>query len=61
MSKGKTKGEVAREVLAAGLGSEDGNLLVQEARRQSLLDSRRRSEREALELNEQAADTRGWK
>jgi hypothetical protein len=58
----KTKSEVAREILAAGLGAEGGNLdHVQEARRQSLLVSRRRSERETLEFIEQAADTRGWK
>jgi predicted transcriptional regulator len=57
----KTKSEVAREILAAGLGAEEGNLLAQEARRQSLLVSRRRSERETLELIEQTADTRGWR
>jgi len=57
----KTKSEVAREILAAGLGAEGGNLLAQEARRQSLLVSRRRSERETLEFIEQTADTRGWK
>jgi plasmid stability protein len=58
----KTKSEVAREILAAGLGGEGGDLnLAQEARRQSLLVSRRRSEREILELVEKTADTRGWK
>lgn len=57
----KTKSEVAREILAAGLGAEEGNPLAQEARRQSLLVSRRRSEREALEFIEQTADTRGWR
>lgn len=58
----KTKSEVAREILAAGLGGERGEPdLAQEARRQSLLVSRRRSERETLELIEQTADTRGWK
>ncbi|HEX5760314.1 MAG TPA: antitoxin MazE-like protein [Thermoanaerobaculia bacterium] len=58
----KTKSEVAREVLAAGLGGERSGLdAEQEARRQSLLVSRRRSEKEALEFVEQAADTRGWK
>jgi Antitoxin MazE-like/Ribbon-helix-helix protein, copG family len=58
----KSKSEVVREILAAGLGGEGGNLdPVQEARRQSLLVSRRRSEREALEFIEHAADTRGWK
>lgn len=56
----KTKSEVAREILAAGLGAEGGDLIVQEARRQSLLVSRRRSERETLDFIEQTADTRGW-
>ena len=57
----KTKSEVAREILAAGLGAEDGNLIAQEARRQSLLVSGRPSEREALEFIEQTADTQGWR
>jgi predicted transcriptional regulator len=57
----KTKSEVAREILAAGLGVKEGNRIAQEARRQSLLVSRRRSEREALEFIEQTADTRGWR
>lgn len=57
----KTKSELAREILAAGLSGEGSTLdLAQEARRQSLLVSRRRSEREALEFVEHAADTRGW-
>ena len=58
----KTKSEVAREILAAGLSGEQGGLdAEQEARRQSLLVSRRRSEREVLEFTEEAADTRGWR
>ncbi len=56
----KTKSEVAREILAAGLGLEEGSLVAQEARRQSLLVSQRRSEKDALEFVEQIADTRGW-
>lgn len=56
----KTKSEVAREILAAGLGAAGGDLIAHEARRQSLLVSRRRSERETLEFIEQTADTRGW-
>ena len=56
----KTKSEVAREILAAGLDVREGNLIAQEARRQSLLVSRRGSEREILEFIEQVADTRGW-
>ena len=58
----KSRSEVVREILAAALGGEGGNLdLVEEARRQSLLVSRGRSERETLEFIEQAADPRGWK
>ena len=57
----KTKSEVAREILAAGLGPQEENPIAQEARRQSLLVSRRRSEREALEFIEQTADAWGWK
>ncbi|HEY2292537.1 MAG TPA: antitoxin MazE-like protein [Thermoanaerobaculia bacterium] len=57
----KTKSEVARELLATGLGLKEENLITQEARRQSLLVSDRRSERETLEFIEQTADTRGWK
>lgn len=57
----KTKSEVAREILTAGLVGEGGADLAEEARRQSLLVSRRRSEREALKFVEQVADTRGWK
>jgi hypothetical protein len=57
-----TKSEVAREILAAGLEGQAGDLdLAKEARRQSLLVGRRRSEREALAFIEQLADTRGWK
>ena len=56
----KTKSEVAREILTAGLGEEAPDP-AQEARRQSLLVSRRRSERQALDFLEQAADVRGWK
>jgi predicted transcriptional regulator len=57
----KTKSELAREILAAGLGAEVGNPIAQEARRQSLLVSRRHSERETLDFIAQTADTQGWK
>jgi len=51
---------LAREILAAGLAAEERDLdPVQEARRQSLLVSRRRSERKILEFIEQSADTPG--
>ena len=51
---------LAREILAACLAAEERDLdPVQEARRQSLLVSRRRSERKILEFIEQSADTPG--
>jgi hypothetical protein len=55
----KTKSELVREILAAELGG-DRDLLGREARRQSLLVGGRKSEREALDFVERAADTRGW-
>lgn len=58
----ETKSEVVREILAAALGGDQKQFdLEQEARRQSLLVGRRRSEREALDFVAEAADTRGWK
>jgi hypothetical protein len=57
----KTKSELVRDLLAADLGGGGGATdLAQEARRQSVLVSRRRSERETLEFLEHTADTRGW-
>jgi hypothetical protein len=57
----KSKSELVREILAAGLGGEGGVPdLAQEARRQSTLVSRRRSDKEMLDFLEHAADTRGW-
>jgi len=56
-----TKSELARELLAAGLGDDRrGSDLAEEARRQSVLVSQRESERDALEFIEHAADTRDW-
>jgi len=57
----KTKSELAREILTAGLAGKETPDPAAEARRQSLLVSRRRSEREALDFLAQAADTRGWR
>ena len=57
----KTKSELAREILSAGLAGASAVDPAAEARRQSLLVSRRRSEKDALEFLEAAADTRGWK
>ncbi len=56
----KTRSTVAREILQGQLtGIEPDH--AAEARRQSLLVSRRRSERDALAFVERAADTTGWK
>lgn len=56
-----TRSELVRELLTAGLGDVQGEPdMVEEARRQSLLVSRRASERDALDFIEHAADTRGW-
>ena len=56
----QTRSHVARTILEAGLcpGEPD---LVAEARRQSLLVNRRRSEKHALEFVLNAADTKGWR
>jgi hypothetical protein len=57
----KTKSELVREILAAELGGNRNRLgQEEEARRHSLLVSGRRSEREALDFIERAADTWGW-
>jgi len=55
-----TRGELARRLLEAGLSAGEPDL-ASEARRQSLLVSRRRSESDALAFIEAAADTRRWK
>lgn len=55
-----TRSEVARAILEAGVG-QGGPDLAAEARRQSLLVSRRRSERDALAFAADAADASGWK
>jgi hypothetical protein len=58
----KTKSELAREILTAGLSGKQAPDPAAEARRQSLLVSRRRSEREILDFLGQAAaitDQRG--
>lgn len=56
----KTRSQVARDILEAALGGGTSDL-AGEARRQSLLVSRRRSERDALRFVVDAADTGGWK
>ena len=55
-----TRSEVARSVLEAGLGGDASNFEA-EARRQSLLVSKLRSEREVLRFITEIADTTGWK
>lgn len=57
-----SKSELVRELLVHGLGGEEALPdLAREARVQSLRVSGRRSEEEALDFLEHAADTRGWK
>ena len=55
----RTRGEVARAILAAGLGHESPDPMA-EARRQSLLVRRRASEREAIRFIADFADLKGW-
>lgn len=55
----RTRSEVARDILAAGLGEPLEDPLA-EARRQSLLVRGRESEREAVQFIADAADLRGW-
>lgn len=58
----RTKSQVARALLVSGLEGPDPEADPSvEARRQSLLASRRRSEAESLRFVITAADTRGWK
>jgi hypothetical protein len=56
----QTRSEVARHILEAGLGATEPDLAA-EARRQSRLVRRRRSEREALDFIERASDRSGWR
>jgi metal-responsive CopG/Arc/MetJ family transcriptional regulator len=57
----QSRSEVARTILQESFGEMDGPDTAAEARRQSLLVSGRRSEREALKFIEHVADLRGWK
>lgn len=57
-----TKSKLVRELLVDGLnGGKERNGLEEEARRQSLLVSGRRSEQDALDFLEQVADTQDWR
>jgi hypothetical protein len=55
-----TRSEVARAALEAGLGGSGADFAA-EARRQSLLVSKSRSDRDVLRFIMEIADTRGWK
>ena len=56
----KTRSEMAREILEHALADTVADPAA-DARRQSMLVSRRRSERDALRFVIDAADTSGWK
>ena len=56
----QTRSQVARHILEAGLGAGEPDL-VAEARRQSLLVSRRSSERDALAFVLKVGDTTRWR
>jgi hypothetical protein len=56
----RTRSQVARDILEAALSADAADPRA-EARRQSLLVSRRRSERDVLRFIVDAADTSGWK
>lgn len=58
--KQQTRSEIARAILEAGLGP-GGSELAREARRQSLLANRQRSDRETLRFMTALADTTGWR
>jgi len=57
----QTRSEVARAILQERFGTAEEPDAVAEARRQSLLVSRRRSERETLVFIGETADERGWR
>jgi hypothetical protein len=57
----QTRSEVARAILLERLGDIDEPDTAAAARRQSLLVSRRRSERDTLTFTLRVADLRGWR
>jgi hypothetical protein len=60
--RGLSRSSTARAMLNDGLGaSDDSGSVAAEARRQSLLVRRRRSERDALRLVTEVADLDGWR
>jgi hypothetical protein len=56
----QTRSETARALLEAALGAAPDEHPIVEARRQSRLASRRRSEKDALDFIANTADLRGW-
>ena len=57
----QTRSEVARTILQERFDDREESDMAGEARRQSLLVSRRRSEREALAFTLGVADVSGWR
>jgi hypothetical protein len=57
----RTRSETARALLEKALADRPADDPVADARRQSLLASRRRSERQAIEFIAAAADLTGWR
>jgi len=57
----RTRSALLREILERALEGGAGTDPAAEARRQSLLVSRRTSEREVVEFVERVADRRGWR
>lgn len=58
----RSKSELLREILEQGLrGHQDSDDPAHEARRQSLLVSGRKSEKDALAFIQRASDARGWR
>lgn len=58
--RGLSPSTVAREVLASALDPDGAGGLSAEARRQSLLVQKRRSERDALRFVTSVSDLEGW-
>jgi antidote-toxin recognition MazE-like antitoxin len=56
-----TKSEIVRKILEEALATSEATDSSAEARRQSLLVSKRPSEKEALRFIQQAGDERGWR
>lgn len=57
----QTRSEVARAILQERFDESNLRDMAAEARRQSLMVSRRRSERDAVAFTAAAADHRGWR